>query len=347
MPTFWKNRFTIAALACALAAASPGARADAISDFYTGKTVTIASGNAPGGTYDLYARAIGRHLGKHIPGTPRIIVQNMPGAASYNAALNVFSVAPQDGTFIGAISAALPYQPLVDPNSPKLDVPRINWLPSPSTFTVVTLVRSDTPVKTWEDLRQRETVMATIAPGQLPSLIVAAANDTLGLKIRGINGHVGLNAAMLALERGEIDGYPAVPVDSLKRVFVNLVEAKKLRVLLQYGPAPSPDYPDAPYAIDLVKNPEDRMLLDLAQHPLKVGYLYMLGPNVPKERIEALDAAFWKMFRDPEFLAEAEKQVLNIEPIEAAKVKATIAEGYRMPTTVVERMRELYRRVFR
>jgi tripartite-type tricarboxylate transporter receptor subunit TctC len=323
------------------------ARADAVSDFYTGRTVTVVIGSAAGGTYDLYARAMGRFVGRYIPGNPRVIVQNMPGAASYTAAAHVFNVAPQDGTVIGAISAALPWQPLIDPNSPKLDVPRINWLHSPSTFTVSTIVRSDIPVKTWEDLRNRETVMATIAPGQLPSLIVAATNDTLGTKIKGINGHPGLNDAMLALERGEIEGYPAVPVDALKRLYANVVKAGKVRVLLQYGPAPSPDYPEAPYAVNLVNNPEDRMLLDLAQAPLKVGYIYMLGPNVPKDRIEALRDAFAKTFRDPDFIAECERQTLNIDPVDASSVQALLVEAYKTPPVVVERMRELYRRVFR
>ena len=335
------------AMSAALLCAAGAARADAISDFYAGRAVTMVIGNGAGGTYDLYARAIARYVGRHIPGNPRVNIQNMPGAASYIAASHVFNVAPQDGTVIGSISAALPWQPLIDPNSPKLDVPRINWLHSPSTFTVVTIVRGDSPVKTWEDLRTRQTVMATIAPGQLPSLIVAASNDTLGLKIKGVNGHPGLNDAMLALERGEIDGYPAVPVDALKRLYLEQMKAGKIRVLLQYGPAPSPDHPEAPYAVDLVKDPEDRMLLDLAQAPLKVGYIYMMGPGVPKERVEALRAAFQKTFKDPDFIAEADKQTLNIDPVEASRIQSLLVDAYKTPPTVVERMREIYRRVFR
>ena len=337
----------VAALASIPFAAVVQARADAISDFYAGKTINMIIGNGAGGTYDLYARAIARHLGRHIPGNPRVNIQNMPGAASYIGASHVFNVAPQDGTVIGSISAALPFQPLIDPNSPKLDVPRIQWLHSPSTFTVVTIVRSDVPVKSWEDLRGRETIMATIAPGQLPSLIVAAANDTLGLKIRGINGHPGLNDAMLALERREIDGYPAVPVDALKRLYADQMKAGKIRVLLQYGPAPSPDHPEAPYAVDLIKNPEDRMLLDLAQAPLKGGYLYMMGPGVPKARVEAMREAFSRVFKDKDFIADAERQTLNVEPVEAARVESLMVEAYRSPPAVVERMREIYRRTFR
>jgi tripartite-type tricarboxylate transporter receptor subunit TctC len=336
-------RLSIIAL-IALCALMGGARADAIEDFYKGKTVNVVIGNTAGGTYDLYGRTIARHLTRFIPGNPRTIFQNMPGAASYQAAAHVMNIAPQDGTYIAGISAALPYQPLVDPNAPKLDVPRIQWLHSPSTFIVTTIVRSDFPVKTWEDLRVKETVMATIAPGQLPSLIVAAANDTLGLKIRGINGHPGLNDAMLALERGEIDGYPAVPVDALKRLYAEPMKAGKIRVLLQYGPSASPDHPEAPYAVDLIKDPEDRAVMELAQAPLKGGYLYHMGPNVPKQRVEAMRDAFARLFKDPEFIADCERQTLNVEPVFADRIAELTAAAYRSSPRVVERIRELYRR---
>ena len=343
-----KSTAITSALAWASIALAPAqeARADAISDFYTGKTVKVIIGTTAGGTYDLYGRTIARHLGKYIPGSPTVIAQNMPGAASYAAAANVFSVAPQDGTIIGAIASALPHQPLIDPNSPKLDVARINWLPSPSTFTVVMAVRSELPIRNLEGLRTHPTVMATIAPGQLPSLIVAATNDTLGTKIRGINGHPGMNDAIISIERGELDGYPAIPADALKRLFGNLMTQGKLRVLLQYGPAPSPDYPDAPYAVDLATNPADRMLLDLAQAPLKNGYTYMMGPGVPQDRLEAIRKALTATYNDPEFKIDADRQVLNIEPVEAGKVKELIADAYRSPREVVERMRALYAKLF-
>lgn len=343
-----KRKAITGALVLASIALVPGpqARADAISDFYAGKTVRVIIGTTAGGTYDLYGRTIARHLGKYIPGSPTVIAQNMPGAASYAAAANVFSVAPQDGTVIGAIASALPHQPLIDPNSPKLDVARINWLPSPSTFTVVMAVRSELPIRNIEGLRTHPTVMATIAPGQLPSLIVAATNDTLGTKIRGINGHPGMNDAIVSIERGELDGYPAIPADALKRLFGNLMTQGKLRVLLQYGPAPSPDYPDAPYAVDLATNPADRMLLDLAQAPLKNGYTYMMGPGVPHDRLEAIRKALTATYNDPEFKIDADRQVLNIEPVEAGKVKELIADAYRSPREVVDRMRALYAKLF-
>jgi tripartite-type tricarboxylate transporter receptor subunit TctC len=339
-------RLALASLLASIACCS-FALADPIADFYTGRTVTIAIGSDAGGTYDLYARTIARTLGKHIPGSPRVIVENMPGAGGYTGALHVFSVAAQDGTTIGAIgSSALPYQPLIDPHSPKLDVPHINWLASVSTYNALMVIRSDVPVYSVDDLRKRETVMATMAPGELSSFVVAATNATLGTKIRGVNGHLGMGDAMLAVERGEIDGYPTVPVDTMKRLYSNMVSAGKLRVLLQYGPAPSPDYPDVPYAVNLTTNPADRMLLDLAQGPMKVGFTYMLGPGVPQDRIAALRAAFSATFKDPEFLADAQRQLLNVAPVSGEAVQALLAQAYQTPPDVVERMRELYRRLY-
>jgi tripartite-type tricarboxylate transporter receptor subunit TctC len=329
----------------ALALSSGFVLADPIADFYANHLVTIAVGSDAGGTYDLYARAIARYLGKHIPGSPRVIVQNMPGAGGYTAALHVFSLAPQDGTVIGAIGSALPYQPLIDPNSPKFDVPHVNWIASVATYNIMMLVRSDVPVTSVDDLRTHPTVMATIAPGQLNSLIVAATNSALGTKIKGVNGHPGMADAMLAMQRGEVDGYPSAPIDALKRGYAKDLADGKIRLLLQFGPAPSPEFPKVPYALDLAKTPADRSLLDLAQGPLKVGYAYMLGPGVPQERIEALRAAFLATFKDPDFLADTAKQVLAVAPVTGDDLKARLAQAYQTPTDVIDRMRDLYRKL--
>lgn len=322
------------------------AQAQSPAEFYAGRQLTLVSGSASGGTYDLYARAIGRHLGKHVPGNPRVLVQNMPGAATYTAALHVMKLAPQDGSVIGALAAALPYQTLVDPNSPPLDVPRINWLPSVSTFTVVTAVRPSSGFTSLEDLKAKPSAMATIAPGQLPSLIVASINDVLGTRIKAVNGHQSMNAAMLSLERGELDGYPAIPVDALKRLYADQLSKKQLKVLLQYGPAPSPDHPDAPYTVNLTTNPADRALIELAQAPLKIGYIYMMGPGVPKDRLDAIRDAFMRTFKDPDFIADCDKQILNIDPVSADRVKSLIEETYKTAPEVVARMRDLYRKTF-
>ena len=274
-------------LLAAVGSAAP-ARADAISDFYAGKTINVVVGSDAGGTYDFYGRTIARHIGKHLPGRPNAVVQNLAGAGSYLAFRRVFSIAPQDGTVIGSIGAALPYQSLIDPGAPPFEADKVNWLPSISSYNMVMLVRSDVPVRSWEDLRTRPVVQASIAPGQANSLIIAAVNDALGAKIKGIAGHKSLNEAMLALERGEIEGYPAMPVDVLRRNHVKDMEAGKFRLLLQFGAAPLPEYPNVPWAPGLAGDAASRMVLDLTTGFLRTGYVYMMGPDVPKERVAAM-----------------------------------------------------------
>jgi hypothetical protein len=218
---------------------------------------------------------------------------------------------------------------------------KINWLPSPSAYNVLMLVRSDLPEKTIDDMRTHQLVMGTISPGMLPAILVAATNATLGTHIKGINGHPNLASAMLAMDRGEIDGYPAVPFQSMERVYSKQLAAGKYRLMLQFGAAASPEYPQAAFARDLAKTPEDRMLLDLAMDPLKVGYPFMLGPKVPKERVEAMRGAFMATFKDSKFLEEAKKLTLNVAPVEGAAIESLIKEAYAMPPKVIERMRAL------
>ena len=319
------------------------ALADPIADFYRGRTVTVFIGSTAGGTYDLYSRTIARHLGPHLPGAPTVIVQNMPGAASLVAAGHVYNVAPQDGTALAGLASTLPLQPLIDPvAAQKIDPVKINWLPSPSDYGVVMLVRGDFPVKTMADMASRETTMATISPGMLPAVLAATTKATLGAKIKSINGHPDIASALLALDRGEIDGYPTVPYDLIKRTYAKKIEEGKYRVVLQFGAEKSPDFPDAPLVTDLVTSPDDRQLLDLVLGPLKTGYAFMMEPKVPKERAQAMRQAFMDTFADPKFLADAERATLNIAPISGERIEEMIKAAYAAPAPVIARLRAIY-----
>lgn len=319
------------------------AQADPIADFYRGRTVTVFAGSTAGGTYDLYARTIARHLGAHLPGAPTVIVQNMPGAASLVAAGHVYNVAPQDGTAMAGLASTLPLQPLIDPTAAqKIDPVKINWLPSPSDYGVVMLVRGDFPVKNMADMQTRETTMGTISPGMLPAVLAATTNVTLGSKIKSINGHPDIASALLALDRGEIDGYPTVPYDLIKPTYAKKIEEGKYRVVLQFAAVKSPDFPDAPLVTELINSPEDRLLMDLVLGPLKTGYTFMMGPKVPKERTLAMRKAFMDTFADPKFRADAERATLNIAPISGERIEEMIKEAYAAPAPVIARLRAIY-----
>ena len=332
-----------AAIGVAAASLMGPALADPIADFYRGRTVTVFAGSTAGGTYDLYARTIARHLGAHLPGAPTVIVQNMPGAASLVAAGHVYNVAPQDGTAMAGLASTLPLQPLIDPTAAqKIDPVKINWLPSPSDYGVVMLVRGDFPVKSMADMKTRETTMGTISPGMLPAVLAATTNAVLGSRIKSINGHPDIASALLALDRGEIDGYPTVPYDLIKRTYAKKVEEGKYRVVLQFGAVKSPDFPDAPLVTELITSPEDRMLMDLVLGPLKTGYTFMMGPKVPKERALAMRKAFMDTFADPKFLADAERATLNIAPITGERIEEMINAAYASPAPVIDRLRAIY-----
>ena len=318
------------------------AQSNPVADFYTGKTVTILIGSDVGGTYDLYGRTLARHLGKYLPGKPTVIAQNMTGAGSYLAARRVISIAAQDGLTLGALGAALPYQQLYDPASPPLDIARINWVGSTSAYHMFMLVRGDSPVRTVADLRIHETVQSTIAPGQSNSLIVAAVREALGARIKGINGHKSMNDAMFALQRGEINGYPSAPEEALRRIYGKQLADGDIRLILQFGPEPLKAYPDVPWAQALAANEEDRSLIDLATGFLETGYVDMMGPDVPKDRVVAMRKAFMEALGDPELLAEAKQQTLNIAPIEGDAVAKLLAKAYALPPPVIDRMRRIF-----
>ena len=332
----------LAIAACGWMFAVAPASADPVVDFYTGKTVTIVIGLEPGGTYDLYGRTLARHLGKYLPGRPTVIVQNLIGAGGYLAARRVVSLAAQDGLTIGALGAALPYQQLYDPASPPLDIARINWIGSTSAYHMFMLVRGDSPVRTIADMRIHETVQATIAPGQSNSLIVAAVREALGARIKGIHGHKSMNEAMFALQRGEISGYPSAPEEALRRLYGKRLADGDIRLVLQFGPEPLKAYPDVPWAPALATNEEDRDLIDLATGFLKTGYVYMTGPDVPKERVAAMQKAFMDALGDPDLLAEAKQQTLNIAPIDGDSVAQMLAKVYAMQPSVIARMRRIF-----
>ena len=318
------------------------ATADPVADFYAGKTVNIVIGSEPGGTYDLYGRTLARHLGKYLPGKPMVIVQNLPGAGSFLAARRVYGVAAQDGLTLAALGAALPYQQLYDPASPPLDVARINWIGSTTAYHMFMLVRGDSPVRTVEDMRQHETIQSTIAPGQSNSLIVAVVRETMGAKIKGIHGHKSMNDAMFALQRGEINGYPSAPEEALRRIYGKQLAEGDIRLVLQFGPEPLKAYPNVPWAQSLATNDEDRNLIDLGTGFLKTGYVYMMGPDVPKDRVTAMRKAFLEALEDPELLAEARQQTLNIAPIDGASIADMLNQAYNMPPSVITRMRKIF-----
>lgn len=326
----------------AFAGATAPARADAVEDFYKGKTLSLVVSSSTGGGYDTLARLIVRFWSRHIPGQPSIVVRNMPGAGGIVATNHLYSIAPKDGATIGAVQNNTPFEPLFGTKEAQYDPTKFNWLGSPSVETSVLTIWHASPVETIEDAKRHELKMGSSGANSTPSFYGRLLNETLGLKLKLIVGYPGQNDALLAMERGELDGYPSVFYNSLVSTRPQWLPEKKVKLLVQYGAEKLPQLPDVPFILDLVKNEDDRQLWRAAVGPIATGRPYLLPPGVPADRVAAMRKAFWDTINDKEFLAEQAKASLGADmPRSGEQIAALIAQSYTSPPAVVERLKRL------
>jgi tripartite-type tricarboxylate transporter receptor subunit TctC len=327
--------------AIAVLGAAP-AFAESVADFYRGKSVSLIVSSATGGGYDLLARTIARHLGKHVPGNPTIVVRNMPGAGGIVATNHLYNVAAKDGTVIGGVQANTPIEPLIGTKEAKYDATKFNWLGSPSTEVGMLVVWHASPVDTIQDVKQKQISVGASGANSTPSFYARLLNETLGTRLKIIVGYPGQTDAFLAMERGELDGYPSVFYSSLMAVRPHWVKDKKVKILVQFGSAPQPEIADVPFAPNLITNPDDKLLMEAAFAPLALGRPYLMPPGTPPERVAAMQAALTATFKDPEFLADAKAVALDINaPRNGAELQAVVERAYATPPHIVERLRKL------
>ena len=329
-------------LTAAAALGAQPARAEPVADFYRGKTVSLIVSSATGGGYDLLARIIARHLGKHVPGNPAIVVRNMPGAGGIVATNHLYNVAAKDGTVIGGVQANTPIEPLIGTKEAQYDATKFNWLGSPSTEVGMLVVWHAAPVDSIEDVKRRQISVGASGANSTPSFYARLLNETLGTKLKIIVGYPGQTEAFLAMERGEVDGYPSVFYSSLMAVRPTWIKDKKAKILVQFGAAPQPEIADVPFAPNLITNPDDKLLMEAAFAPLALGRPYLMPPGTPPERVAAMQAALAATFKDPEFLADAKSAALDINaPRNGAQLQEVVERAYKTPPHIVERLRKL------
>ena len=326
----------------ALFSCNQSVNAQSPEDFYRNKTVTFIVGLPPGGSFDLYARLIAGHVGRHIPGKPNVIVQNMPGAGSLQQANHVYNVAPQDGTVVGAPSSNVPLQPLLNVSGVRYDSRKFQWLPTPVDAPHTLFVWHTSPVQRVEDMRERETLIGSLAPGSTPTVMVGIYNAIFGTKMRAVTGYTGLPSVMLAIERGEVEGYSTMPYDTLRHNYRAHLESGKIRILLQSGDTRMAALPDVPTARELARTPEDRELLTLVQTTSRMTFPYVMGPSVPADRVAAMRAAIMAALADPELQKEAAAREMRINPVSSETVTKLIADAFASPAPIVERLRAIY-----
>lgn len=333
---------TLIAALFAFAAASLAARADEVADFFRGKTINMTIGSSVGGGYDTLSRAVARFLPRHIPGSPTIVTRNMPGAGGILAAKHIYSLAPRDGTAMGLLRNLVPLEPLFGTQQAEYDATKFNWLGTLAVETGLLIVWHDSPFRSIDDVRQREFLAAADGVSSQPAFYSRVLNELLGTKIRVVAGYAGQNEAYLAIEQREVDSFGITYWSSLTSTKQEWLRDKKIRILLQYGPVREAALKDVPYAPDMVKSEEDRLLFRAAYGPLTLGRPFVLPPEVPAERVAALRKAFVDMIADPEFRSEADKLGLLVDnPRTGEQLQEELARLHAMPAAQLERLRKL------
>ena len=321
--------------------AASAAIADPVEDFYRGKSMSLVVSSATGGAYDLLSRVVAKHIGKHIPGAPNIVVRNMPGAGGVIAINHLYNVASRDGLTIGQLQNTLPFEPLLGNKEALYDSSKFNWLGSPSTETGILVVWNKTPASTIADVLQTEISMGTTGRNSTPTFYARMLAETLGVKLRVVLGYPGQNEIFMAMERGEVDSCLTF-YSSVVSTRPNWIADKTVKVIVQYGPEAEPELKGVPFAPDLVKDPDKLRLLRAAAAPLALGRPFAAPPETPRERVAALRSALAATFSDKEFLDDMRQQNLPVNsPRTGEQLQATIDEVWRMPQDTKESLRKL------
>ncbi len=337
------NRWALVFIAAASTslAAQPAA-AQPVAEFYKGRAVHMIVGGSPGGGFDTLARAIARHIGKHIPGTPNVVARTMPGAGGLLAMDHLYNVAEKDGRVIALDGTTPPCEPLVTGKAARFDPLKMNWLGTPSTEAPLVLVWGTVPVNSVDDLRTRETTMGASGADSPQAFFGRLINATLGLKMRIITGYLGQNEIFIAMERGEVEGFPSVYYSSMTSTRPKWIPEGTARAILQYGPEPLADLPNVPWAPALIKNPADKELMTVANAPNAMGRPLVMPPGVPADRLAAMRKALADTFADPAFKTEAAKIGLIVNaPRTGEQLYDVIRGAYAAVPSTIERLRRL------
>jgi tripartite-type tricarboxylate transporter receptor subunit TctC len=306
-----------------LLAASPAA-AQSVAEFYAGKQINLIAGASAGGGYDTQSRLVARHMGKHIPGNPTIVVQNMPGAGSLAATNYIYNVAPKDGSVIALVMRNMLLIKNWSPNTVRFEVGQLNWLGSVNSEVALVAAWHTAPHKTAKDLFEKQLIVGGTT-GVDPETTPRLFNALLGTKFKIVNGYPGTTEIILAMERGEVQGIGDWSWSSIKTARPTWVQEKKITLLMQAALTKEPELPDIPTALDFVKNEADRKVMELYLTQKMVARPVIAPPGLPPERLAALRSAFAALAQDSEFLADARTARLEVAPISGEAVDKVIA----------------------
>ena len=340
-----KRRCAVPRIALALAAAVTSAALACAADgdsFFAGKAVRIVVGFSPGGGYDLYARQLGRYLGRHIPGHPSVVVQNMAGAGSLKAVNFLFNAAPRDGTVLATFARGIVFEPLIGRlDGAQFDAPKFNWIGSVSDEVSVCAINASLGIVTWQDMLIKKTVIGASGAGADSDVFPIVLRNLFHLPMRIVTGYPGGADLNLAMERGEIDGRCGWSWTSIVSRNRDWLTNKRIRITLQIALTKHEDLPDVPLVTDLVSDPRQAAALKLIVSRQSIARPFAAPPEVPVERVETLRQAFDDTMRDPDFLAEMRSQALEVHPVGGAEVQKLMRDVYASPPEVMKLARDI------
>jgi len=336
--------FAAAAVAVSFGATAALANDDAVANFYKGKQVNIIVGSSPGGGYDLYGRLVSRYIGKYIPGTPRVVVNNMPGAASVVALQNIYNIAPKDGTVIGAVYPGAIMEPLLgDRAKARYDVTKLNFIGSANSELYVCVVRTDTGVKTFDDFVTKGIVLGASAAGgstrDFPNLL----KSVLGAKFKIVSGYPGSNEISLAIEKNEVQGVCGIGWSSVASTRPQWIDGKDAKVIAQEGLNSSPvlDEKKVTMTISRAANEQQRQVMNMFYAPLEFGRPFVMAPGVPDDRVTAIRSAFVASLKDADLIAEAKKMHIEVDGLGGPEIQKLVAELFAAPPDAVAKARQI------
>ena len=310
-------------------------------DFFAGKTITLVVGYQAGSLYDTNSRFVARHLARFIPGSPAVIVRNMPGAGTLNAANHVANVAPKDGTAIALVARGMSIEPLLGGQGVRFEPLKLNWIGSTSPEVSVIAVRSDTGVTTLDDVKTREVVVAGPAPGTDGVTYPTTLNNLLGTKFKVVMGYRSGAEMTLAVERKEVEGRGSWSWASFRNDGMAMLKRGELTLLVQMTLAKSPEIAGVPGVMDFVKTDEQRQILELILAGQAMAWPVFAPPEVPADRVALLRQAYLAMLKDPETVADAKRLGIDIDPVPGTGIAAMLTRVYATPPAVVDKVREL------
>jgi tripartite-type tricarboxylate transporter receptor subunit TctC len=307
------------------------------------KRIDLLIGYTPGGSYDLYARLVARHLGRFLPGEPTVVPQNMPGAGSLRAANFIYGAAPKDGSTIGIVTETVALEQALNNPAVQYDAAKFTWIGRVALSINVQMVWHTARVQSLADAYNTEVTFAGTGPGNVAETIPRLLHGLLCMKVRVISGYPASNEGMLAMERGEVDG-TTTSWAALKSTKQNWLQERKIKVILQDLPERSPELPDVPCLVELGQTEADRELLSLYASGGVVGRSILAPPGLPAEVTKALRDGFTAMTKDPAFMADLAKANVDSDPLTGEQLEQVVSQSLHISDDVRQRANTLLRR---